>query len=103
MIGLHEYLFLGLTLFVIGMFGVLTRRNAVGILIGIELMFNGANVNLAAFSRFVDNSGSLTGQVFAVFVITVAAAEAVVGLALILAIYRHVRSAYVEQMNVLRG
>lgn len=102
MIGLHHYLFLGLALFVIGMFGVMTRRNAIGILLGVELMFNGANVNLAAFSHFVGGEG-FGGQVFAIFVITVAAAEAVVGLALILSIYRHLKSAYVEQMNVLRG
>jgi len=102
MITLHHYLWLGLALFLIGMFGVLTRRNAIGILMGVELMFNGANINLVAMSRTVDPAG-FGGQMFALFVITVAAAEAVVGLALILAIYRHVKSAYVEHMNLLKG
>lgn len=102
MIELHQYLLLGLILFVIGMFGVMTRRNAIGILMGIELMFNGANVNLVAFSHYGDPV-NVGGQVFAIFVITVAAAEAVVGLALIVAVYRHVKSVYVEHMNVLKG
>ena len=102
MITLQHYLMLGLVLFLIGVFGVMTRRNMIGILLGVELMFNGANINLVAFSRFGD-SAQMGGQLFALFVITVAAAEAVVGLALVLAIYRHVKSVYVEHMNILKG
>jgi len=101
-IGLSHYLVLGAILFAIGIFGVLTRRNIIGILMSIELIFNATNINLVAFNHFV-HGGSLTGQGFAVFVITLAAAEAVVGLALVLAIYRNLRTSYVEKMNLLKG
>lgn len=108
MIGLHHYLVFGAGLFFIGLYGVLTRRNAIGILMSIELMFNAANVNLAAFSRYVDphlyaKSTLFHGQIFVIFVIVLAAAEAVVGLALVLSIYRHIKTLYVEHMNILRG
>ncbi|OGR84146.1 MAG: NADH-quinone oxidoreductase subunit K [Elusimicrobia bacterium RIFCSPLOWO2_01_FULL_54_10] len=100
--GLQHYLALGSILFAIGIFGVLTRRNIIGILMSVELMFNAANINLVAFNRFV-HGGDLWGQGFAIFVITLAAAEAVVGLALVLAIYRTMKTTYVEKMNLLKG
>ncbi len=99
---LSWYLLLAAGLFCIGGFGVLTRRNAVAVLMGIELMLNAVNVNLVAFWRYTAVS-QMTGQVFAVFVITVAAAEAAVGLALIIAIYRQRRTVNVEEINSLKG
>lgn len=98
---LSHYLILGAILFAIGIFGVLTRRNAIGILISIEIMLGAVNLNLVAFSRFVETS-SLNGQVFAVFVMTVAAGEAAVGLALILALYRSVRAVFADRFNILK-
>ena len=86
----------------LGLDGVLARRNAIGVLMGVELMLNAANVNLAAFERYVAPNG-LAGQVFVVFNITVAAAEAAVGLALILAIYRSRDTVAVEEVDLLRG
>ena len=99
---LAHYLFLGALLFVIGIFGALTRRNILGILMSIELMFNAANINLAAFNRFLHPTQVL-GQAVALFTITIAAAEVVVGLALLLAIYRHKDTVYVEDFNILKG
>lgn len=101
-VGLTQYLALSAVLFGIGIFGVLTRRNIIGILMSVEIIFNAANLNLVAFNRFV-HGGNLWGQGFAVFVITLAAAEAVVGLALVLAIYRTMKTTYVEKMNLLKG
>ncbi|MDE2490632.1 MAG: NADH-quinone oxidoreductase subunit NuoK [Elusimicrobia bacterium] len=89
-------------LFLIGVFGALTRRNIVGILMSIELMFNAANINLAAFDRFLHPQGAV-GQTLAVFTMTVAAAEIVVGLALLLAIYRNTDTAYAEDYHLLKG
>ncbi len=88
--------------FSLGIYGVLTRRNVIGILLSIELMFNAANIALVAFNRFLypDN---LWGQGFVIFIIAVAAAEAVVGLSLVLAIYRNLKSLYTENMNLLHG
>lgn len=88
MIGLHHYLILATLLFSIGLYGALTKRNAVVILMCIELMLNAVNIALVAFSRFV-TPALLTGQVFAIFIMVVAAAEASVGLAIIIAIYRN--------------
>ena len=87
---LSHFLAVAALLFAAGLFTVLTRRNAVAILMGVELMLNGANVNLVAFNKFV--VGGLTGQTFALFVVVLAAAEAAVGLAIILAIYQMVRN-----------
>ncbi len=101
-VGLNHYLALAAVLFVIGIFGVLTRRNIIGVLMSIELIFNAVNINLVAFNHFM-HGGNLWGQGFAVFIIALAAAEAVVGLALVLAIYRNMRSVYVEDMNLLKG
>ncbi|MFH0778644.1 MAG: NADH-quinone oxidoreductase subunit NuoK [Candidatus Eisenbacteria bacterium] len=101
MIPLSHYLILGAVLFAVGVFGVLTRRNAIGILISIEIMLGAANLNLIAFSRYVEMS-TLNGQVFAVFVMTVAAGEAAVGLALILALYRGMRTVFADKFNILK-
>ena len=99
---LAHYLFVGAILFLLGIFGALTRRNVIGILMSIELMFNAANINLAAFNHFL-HPGGVTGQVLAIFLITIAAAEVVVGLALVLAIYRSSDTIYVEDFNLLKG
>lgn len=98
---LSQYLMLGAIIFVVGLFGVLTRRNAIGILISIEIMLGAVNLNLVAFSRFVETT-TLNGQVFSVFVMTVAAGEAAVGLALILALYKSVRAVFADKFNILK-
>jgi NADH-quinone oxidoreductase subunit K len=100
-VGLLHYLVVGLILFCLGLFCVLTRRNAIGILMGIELILNATNINYVAFARF--GSGSVDGQVFSIFVIMLAAAEAAIGLAIVLGIYRRARSIDVAEMNVLQG
>lgn len=102
MITLSHYLALSGLLFLIGIFGALTRRNIVGILMSVELMFNAANINLAAFNHFLHPQG-LLGQATAIFIITIAAAEVVVGLALVLNIYRNTETVYVEEYNLLKG
>jgi NADH:ubiquinone oxidoreductase subunit K len=100
---LHAYLLLSALLFAVGLGGALTRRNAIVILIGIELMLNAANLNFIAFWRYGPNPEALTGILFVLFSIGVAAAEAAVGLALIISIYRHYRTADIEQMNSMKG
>jgi NADH-quinone oxidoreductase subunit K len=89
-------------LFCIGLFGVLTRRNAVGVLLGVELMLNAVNINLIAFWRYLEPH-LVAGQVFALFVVVVAAAEAAVGLALIISLYRARQTVNVDQADVLQG
>jgi NADH-quinone oxidoreductase subunit K len=101
MVGLNHYLTLSAILFCVGIFGVLTRRNAIGILMSIELMFNAVNINFGAFSRFVTPTG-FVGQIFAIFVITIAAAEATVGLAIVLLIYRNYKGINVDQINIMK-
>lgn len=101
MIGLGHYLFISAALFSLGIMAVLTRKNAVNVLMGIELILNSANLNLVAFSRF--SSGNLDGQVFAVFVIVVAAAEASVGLAIVLTMYRLLKSVNLDRADTLKG
>jgi NADH:ubiquinone oxidoreductase subunit K len=98
---LSWYLALAATLFCIGLFGCLTRRNAIGILMGVELMLNAVNINLIAFGRYITPE-NLTGQVFAVFIITLAAAEAAVGLALIISVYRRYNSVDMGEINLLK-
>jgi len=98
---LSQYLALGAVIFVIGLFGVLTRRNAIGILISIEIMLGAVSLNLVAFSRFVETT-TLNGQVFSVFVMTVAAGEAAVGLALILALYKSIKAVFADKFNMLK-
>jgi len=100
---LAGYLILSAFLFAIGLGGALTRRNAIIVLIGIELMLNAANLNFIAFWRFGDHPEALTGVIFVIFSIAVAAAEAAVGLALIIAIYRHYQTTNVDEMNSLKG
>ena len=99
---LTDCMVVSMLLFLIGIFGALTRRNIIGILMSIELIFNAANLNLAAFNHFLHPQG-LTGQSLAVFIITIAAAEVVVGLALVLAINRNTDTIYVEEFNLLKG
>ncbi len=99
---LEQYLILSAALFATGVFGVLARRNAVGVLIGIELILNSANINFMAFWRYI-SPYSMEGQAFIVIVITAAAAEAAVGLALILAIYRQFGTVDVDDIQTLRG
>lgn len=97
------YLILSALLFSIGLAGALTRRNAIVVLIGIELMLNAANLNFLAFWRHSADPDALTGVMFVVFSIAVAAAEAAVGLALVIAVYRHSRSAQLGDLNRLKG
>lgn len=101
MLTLNHYLALSAILFCIGIYGVLTRRNAIGILMSIELLFNAANINFIAFSKFITPQ-ALTGQIFAVFVITIAAAEATVGLAIVILIYRHHKEINVDKINIMK-
>jgi NADH:ubiquinone oxidoreductase subunit K len=102
--GLEHYLILSAVMFSIGLYGALAKRNAVAILMCIEIMLNAVNIALVAFSRYlVPNYVLLTGQVFAIFIITVAAAEAAVGLAIIIAIYRSRQSVDVEQADSMKG
>src|SRR5882724_8737137 len=101
-LSLHHYLMLSAILFAIGIFGVISRRNILGILMSIELMFNAANINLIAFNHFL-YPNQIWGQGVVIFVITLAAAEAVVGLSLVLAIYRNIKSVYAEKLNLLHG
>ena len=103
MTALSGYLILSALLFAIGLAGALTRRNAIIVLIGIELMLNAANLNFIAFWRYGPNPQALTGIIFVIFSIGVAAAEAAVGLALIIAIYRQHKTANVDQINSLKG
>jgi NADH-quinone oxidoreductase subunit K len=103
MTSLHCYLLLSALLFAIGLAGALTRRNAIIVLIGIELMLNAANLNFIAFARFASGSEQMAGIIFVLFSIGIAAAEAAVGLALIILIYRHYRNANVDQATALKG
>jgi NADH-quinone oxidoreductase subunit K len=100
---LDHYLLISALLFSIGLAGALTRRNAILVLIGIELMLNAANLNFIAFWRYGPAPSALTGIMFAIFSISVAAAEAAVGLGIILAAYRHSRTTDLDQMNSLKG
>ncbi len=100
-VGLQHYLIVGLGLFCLGFYCVLTRRNAIGVLMGVELILNAANVNYIAFSRF--GSGTYDGQVFSIFIIMLAAAEAAIGMAIVLGIYRRFRTIDVAGMTQLQG
>ena len=102
MIDLEHVLVVGALLFSTGLFVALTKRNAVGILMGIELMLNSVNLNLIGFARFVESPRPIDGQVFSVFVITVAAAEAAVALALAVAVYRLRQSIDVDRLNLMK-
>ena len=100
---LTGYLLVAALLFSIGLAGALTRRNAILVLIGIELMLNSANLNFIAFWRFGPHPEKMTVMVFALFSIGVAAAEAALGLALILAVYRHYKTIDLDQIDALKG
>src|SRR6266849_8782226 len=98
-IPLQYYLVVSSLLFVIGLAGALTRRNAILVLVGIELMLNSANLNFIAFWRYGPSPEALTGIMFAIFAIGVAAAEAAVGLALIISIYQHYKTTNLNQID----
>ena len=106
-IGLQHYLMLGAFMFVCGLLTILVKRNAIGILMGVELVLNAANVNLVAFNRFAHGGSAgapaLDGQVFAIFVIVLAAAEAAVALAIFLNFYNNFASIDVERAQNLKG
>ena len=102
MTSLASCLLLSALLFAIGLAGALMRRNAILVLIGIELMLNAANLNFIAFWRYGPNPEALTGMIFVIFSIGVAAAEAAVGLALIISLYRHTRTANMDEVNSMR-
>jgi NADH-quinone oxidoreductase subunit K len=97
---LHAYLVLAALVFTLGVFGVLTRRNAVGILLGIELMLNAVNINLAAFAHF---RSDLAGVVFVLFTIAITVAEVAVGLAIVILIFRVRRTVEADHLDLLRG
>ena len=103
---LQHYLVISAILFSLGIFAVLTRKNAISILMGIELILNSCNLNFVAFSRFVptpDNTNNIDGQIIAIFGIVLAAAEAAVFLAIILAIYREFGSIRPDEVDTLKG
>lgn len=105
-IPLSWFLLFTTAVFAIGLFGVLTRRNAIAVLMAIEIMLNAANINLLAFWRYgvpASGEGPLTGVVFAMFVITIAAAEVAVGIALVLMCYRRWKVADVDRYDTLAG
>ena len=97
---LRAYLMLAAVLFAIGLFGVITRRNTIGILLGIELMLNSVNINLVAFGRF---QGDLVGMVFTVFTICITVAEVAIGLALVILLFRIRRTVVADHLDLLRG
>ncbi|SRR5438093_6204579 len=103
MTSLEHYLLVSALLFSIGLAGALTRRNAIMVLIGLELMLNAANLNFIAFWRYSAHPESLTGVMFVLFSIAIAAAEAAVGLALIIAIYRHYKTVNLDQIDSMKG
>ncbi len=99
-LGLNHYLVLSALLFGIGVIGVLVRRNAIMVLMCLELIFNAANINLVAVSRFRPD---LAGQIFTIFTITVAAAEAAIGLGLVIAVFRNTLTVNVDEIHLLKG
>ena len=100
---LAHYLVFALMLFGIGLYGLLSRRNAIGMLLSLELMLNAVNINIAAFSRSGIGEGQVLGQLLVVFLITVAVAEAAVGLAIIVAMFRIRKTVNADELTVLRG
>jgi NADH-quinone oxidoreductase subunit K len=101
MIGLSHYLIISAALFSLGIMAVMTRKNAVNVLMGVELILNSANLNLVAFSRYAWMN--LDGQLYAVFVIVIAAAEAAVALAIVLSMYRLLKSVNLDKADTLKG
>jgi NADH-quinone oxidoreductase subunit K len=100
-VGLHHFIVLSALLFAVGLFGALTKRNAVAVLICVELMLNAVNLNLVAVNKFI-TPAAFVGQVFAIFVITVAAAEVAVGLAIIIAIFRNRLTVNLDEFDWLK-
>ena len=100
-IPLSWYLILSAALFSIGLFGVLARRNAIAILLGVELMLNAVNINLVTFWRYLDPA-QMTGQVFAIIVFAVAAAEVAVGLALVISVYRNRKTVVADELDMMK-
>jgi len=101
MISLESYLLVGMMLFAFGMFGIITRKNAISVLLGFELVMNAAGLNFAAFSHFTDKT--IHGQVFTLFIIALAASESVVILALIIAVYQKMNTIQIDEIDNLRG
>ena len=101
-IPLSWYLALSAALFSIGVFGVLSRRNAVGVLMGVELMLNAVNINLVSFWRYSDALANMSGQVFSIIVFAVAAAEVSVGLALVISVYRRRNTVIADELDMLK-
>ena len=102
---LSKFLIIGALLFIIGVAGVLTRRNIIVIFMSIELILNAANLNFLAMSRYLQSTGSVNavaGQIFAVFVIVVAAAEAAIGLGIVIALYRNKETIWVDEIDILK-
>ncbi len=102
---LSKFLVIGALLFIIGVAGVLTRRNIIIIFMSVELILNAANLNFIAFSRYLQDTGSMNavaGQVFAVFVIVVAAAEAAIGLGIVIALYRNSETIWLDEIDLLK-
>ncbi len=102
MVPLSWYLVFAAALFCIGLFGVLSRRNAIAILLGIELMLNSVNINLAAFWRYGKDLSQMAGQVFAIIVFAVAAAEVAVGLALVISVYRKRNTVIADDIDMMK-
>lgn len=100
-VGLEHYLVVSVSLFVLGLFIVMTRRNGIRILMGVELILNSANVNLIAFNRYMPDSG-VDGNIFAIFVIILAAAEAAVALAIVLAVYQQYSTIHLEEISSMK-
>jgi len=100
---LEHFLVLGALLFCLGLLIALSKRNAIGVLMGIELMLNAVNLTLIAFSRFAESDRPITGQTFVVFILTVAAAEAAVALALAVSVYRNRETVDVDKLNLLKS
>jgi len=101
-LGLTHYLLLGAALFCIGILGIITSRNIIKVLMSIEILLNAVNINMVAFANYTD-LGELKGQVFAIFIMAVAAAEAALGLAILIALYRNKPTVDVEEYKSLRG
>ncbi|MEX2161109.1 MAG: NADH-quinone oxidoreductase subunit NuoK [Anaerolineales bacterium] len=101
MIPLSWFLYLAAGLFGLGLYGVLARKNAIGILMGVELMLNAVNINIVAFWRYL-TPGNMSGQAFAVMVFAVAAAEVAVGLALVISIYRRRKTVSADEINLMK-
>ena len=101
--GLEHFLTVGALLFCLGLAIALSKRNAIGVLMGVELMLNAANLTLIAFSRFATSDRPIAGQTFVVFILTVAAAEAAVALALAVSVYRNRETVDVDRINLLRS